>query len=133
MTNALPAATANRSSDLTGTLCHSAPPRQKTFSSSLSVITQYEVLRGVLAKGATGQHRAFERFCGSSEVLAITPRIIEQAAEIYTNLYRRGLLIGDAEILIAATALSHRYVLATNNGFHFGRIAELQIDNWLEG
>ena len=96
------------------------------------MITQYEVLRGVLAKGATGQHRAFERFCGSSEVLAITPPIIEQAAEIYTNLYRRGLLIGDADILIAATALSHRYVLATNNGFHFGRIAELQIDNWLE-
>ena len=87
----------------------------------------------MLAKGATGQHRAFERFCGSSEVLAITPPIIERAAEIYANLYRRGLLIGDADILIAATALSHGYVLAANNGFHFGRITELQIDNWLEG
>lgn len=99
---------------------------------SFSAITQYEVLRGLLAKGATAQHRAFERFCGSSEVLALTPPIIERAAEIYADLYRRGMLIGDADILIAATALSHGYVLATNNRSHFGRIAELQIDNWLE-
>ena len=82
---------------------------------------------------AITQYRALERFCGLSEVLAITPPIIERAAQIYAKLYRRGLLIGDADILIAATALSHRYVLATKNGFHFGRIAELQTDNWFEG
>lgn len=98
---------------------------------SFSAITQYEVLRGLLAKGATGQQQAFERFCVSSEVLAITPPVIELAAEIYANLHRRGRLIGDADVLIAATALSHGYVLATNNESHFGRIAELQIDNWL--
>ena len=66
---------------------------------SFSAITQYEVLRGLLAKGATEQYRAFERFCGSSEVLAITSPIIERAVEIYAKLYRRRLLIGDAEPL----------------------------------
>jgi tRNA(fMet)-specific endonuclease VapC len=40
-------------------------------------------------------------------------------------------LIPDADILIAATAIENGLVLATNNLRDFGRIASLQIDNWL--
>jgi tRNA(fMet)-specific endonuclease VapC len=46
-------------------------------------------------------------------------------------LHRRGALIGDADILIAATALVEGLVLLTNNERHFGRVAGLQIANWL--
>jgi predicted nucleic acid-binding protein len=47
-------------------------------------------------------------------------------------LYRQGKIIGDADILIAATALENDLVLVTNNVSHFGRVNELPIDNWLE-
>lgn len=39
--------------------------------------------------------------------------------------------IGDADILIAATALVQGLVLTTNNEAHFRRIPGLRVDNWL--
>ena len=41
-----------------------------------------------------------------NQALPITDRVIERAAELYADLYKRGQLIGDADILIAATALA---------------------------
>jgi tRNA(fMet)-specific endonuclease VapC len=52
--------------------------RQFTFS----VITRYEVLRGLLAKGATKQLAAFDKLCATSRVLPLTDSIIVQAAAI---------------------------------------------------
>ena len=73
---------------------------------------------------------AFNAFCQASEILAITESIVDRAAEIYADLRRRGAPIGDADILIAATALENDSVLATNNENHFSRITDLKIDNW---
>lgn len=98
---------------------------------SLSIITRYEVLRGLLAKNAQRQRSAFDRLCTASEVLPLDEAVIARAAEIYADLYRRGELIGDADILIAATALAHGYPLITNNEAHHRRIAGLQVENWL--
>ncbi len=74
---------------------------------------------------------AFEAFCVKNEVLPITDEIVVVAADIYADLHSRGQLIPDADILIAATAMHHGLVLATNNQRDFGRIAGLQLDNWL--
>lgn len=98
---------------------------------TFSVITRYEVLRGLLAKGATTQRYAFDRLCTSSELLPLTESVVLKAADIYADLYRRGALIGDADILIAATALANGYTLASNNESHMRRIPDLQLDNWL--
>jgi hypothetical protein len=38
-------------------------------------------------------------------VLPLTDAVVMRASDIYADLYRRGQLIGDADILIAATAL----------------------------
>lgn len=54
-----------------------------------------------------------------------------RAAEIYADLYQRGGLIGDADILIAATAIVEGCGLVTNNERHFERIEGLNVDNWL--
>ena len=82
------------------------------------------------AKEATQQVARFEEFCAKSEILAITDDVIVQAAEIYAGLYRRGELIGDADILIAATALVNGFGVATNNEEHFRRITGLHVENW---
>lgn len=98
---------------------------------SFSIITRYEVLRGLLAKDAQRQRSAFDRLCAASEVLPLDEAVIARAAEVYADLYRRGELIGDADILIAATALVHGYTLVTNNETHHRRVAGLQVENWL--
>ena len=74
---------------------------------TISVITRYEILRGLKAKGAVEQNRRFDQFCARNEILPITEPIIIQAADIYADLYKRGQIVGDADILIAATALVH--------------------------
>jgi tRNA(fMet)-specific endonuclease VapC len=39
---------------------------------TISIITRYEILRGLKAKGATQQVTRFEEFCVRNETLAIT-------------------------------------------------------------
>jgi len=101
--------------------------RQFTFS----VITRYEVLRGLLAKGAAKQIDAFDQLCAASRVLPLTDPMIVQAATVYADLHRRGELISDADILIAATAMIHGLAVVTNNVAHFRRVRDLQVVNWL--
>jgi tRNA(fMet)-specific endonuclease VapC len=62
--------------------------------------------------------------------LSITDEVVLRAADIYADLYKRGELIGDADILIAASALNG-YGIATNNEGHFRRINDLHGVNWL--
>ena len=97
---------------------------------TLSLITRYEILRGLKAKNAERQLVAFDLFCQNSEIISITETIINRASNIYADLYKCGQLIGDADILIATTALEHSLVLSTNNEHHFSRILGLTIDNW---
>ena len=101
--------------------------RQFTFS----VITRYEVLRGLLAKNAAKQLAAFDQLCAASRILPVTDPVVVQAASIYADLSRRGDLINDADILIAATAVAHGLVVVTNNESHFRRVPRLQVENWL--
>src|ERR1700738_1824299 len=97
---------------------------------SISVITRYEILRGLTVKGARKQATVFADFCAQNEVVPISDDVVFRAAEIYADLYKRGEMIGDADILIAASAQVRRYSLATNNEAHFRRITGLEITNW---
>jgi len=98
---------------------------------AFSTITRYEILRGLKARRATKQQAAFDRFCAANAILPLSDAIVVQAAEIYVDLYRRGELIGDADILIAATAIVEGYGLVTNNERHFERIEGLTVNYWL--
>jgi tRNA(fMet)-specific endonuclease VapC len=77
---------------------------------SFSIITRYEILRGLKAKNATAQIQAFDRLCATSLILPLTNGIVARAADIYAALRQRGEPIGDADILIAASALTHGLV-----------------------
>jgi tRNA(fMet)-specific endonuclease VapC len=96
-----------------------------------SLMTRFEIMRGLKANRSLTQLAAFEAFCQSHEILPLDERVIVRAADIYADLKSRGQLIPDADMLIAATALEHGMVLATNNLADFRRINSLQIDNWL--
>jgi tRNA(fMet)-specific endonuclease VapC len=97
---------------------------------TFSLITCYEILRGLKARRATRQTARFEQRCQHREVLPLTDDIIVQAAEVYAMLYQGGQLISDADILIAATALTHHLVLVTENVHHCRRIPGVSIESW---
>ncbi len=97
---------------------------------SFSIITRFEILRGMKANGATTGLKNFDSLCSQNEIFELTDKIIVRAADIYADLYKRGQLVGDADILIAATALENNLPLVTNNEKHFNRIPGLQILNW---
>ena len=82
------------------------------------------------ANGATIGINSFDFLCSQNEVLGLNDKIIVRAAAIYADLYQRGQIVGDADILIAATALENNLPVVTNNESHFNRISGLQILNW---
>ncbi len=88
-------------------------------------------MRGLKAKNAVAQLARFEVLCTSTQILPLTDTIIVRAADIYADLHQRGEIIGDADILIAATAIEHGFILATNNENHHNEIAGIRIENWL--
>jgi len=101
----------------------------------ISIITRYEILRGLKVRDAKVQLVRFELACqpnGVFEVLPLTDAIVERAAQLYADLRRQGKLIPDNDILVAATALHHGLVLVTNNLPHFQRIPNLPVSNWAQ-
>jgi tRNA(fMet)-specific endonuclease VapC len=95
-----------------------------------SLITRYEILRGLKAKNAKKQLVSFETFCQQHDVLPVTEPIIVIAADIWASLRQAGTPIGDDDIFIAATALHHGLALATGNVAHFSRIPGLILEDW---
>ena len=65
-------------------------------------------------------------------------RIIDWDAEaakkysiIREYLERKGQLIGNMDLLIAAHALSQNLILVTNNQKHFSKVPNLILENWV--
>ncbi len=100
---------------------------------TISVITYYEILRGLKAINSTSKLKTFQGLIGKSEIENINKTTMDKASDIYANLKRQGTLIEDADILLAATALERGLVLVTDNITHFKRIKGLRIENWLKG
>lgn len=69
----------------------------------------------------------FGHFLRGVEVLPITRMIMKRFATIRGDLRQQGLIIGDFDILIAATALQGDHVLVTHNLKHFNRIPSLRL------
>lgn len=97
----------------------------------LSCITYYEVKRGLLAVNAARQLANFQQFCTDYEVLFLDDiDIIEQACKIHANLKIKGRPIQDADVLIAATAITRGLVLVSNDS-DLLRVEGLSLENWL--
>lgn len=58
--------------------------------------------------------------------------ICEMFGKIKATLEKDGNIIDDADLFIAACAMSNDAVLVTNNEKHFKRIKGLKLDNWLK-
>ena len=97
---------------------------------SISLITYYEVMNGLLYKDAQRQLDRFNQFVDLNEVVPLDQSIALSAAQIFANLRKGGRAFGHNDVLIGATALEKDLVVVTNNANHFSRIPNLTIDNW---
>jgi tRNA(fMet)-specific endonuclease VapC len=86
---------------------------------AFSIITRYELLRGLKAKQARAQEAAFTLLCQASLILPLTDQVVERAAILYGDLHRQGALLPDAN-----------RTLVTNNLAHFQRVPNLVIETW---
>jgi tRNA(fMet)-specific endonuclease VapC len=97
---------------------------------SFSVFTRFEIVRGYKEKNAIRQLQRFEVFCERSLVLPADDTVFEKAGELWVVARRDGYPHGDADLIIAATALKSGRVLVTGNTPHFAWIPGLVLDDW---
>jgi tRNA(fMet)-specific endonuclease VapC len=87
----------------------------------ISGIIYYETKRGLLDANATKQLEIFDGFCRKFEILFLDSReVFDRASEIYVDLKQRGELIKDADILIAAMALTENLTLVSDDSDFLG-------------
>jgi predicted nucleic acid-binding protein len=92
---------------------------------NISSITYYEI-------GIGNRRTHFDYWERLSDKLTIIPfdkACSATAIEIYQELLRKNKMIDLADILIGATAVTHKLPLATLNLNHFERIDQLEIIN----
>jgi len=97
---------------------------------AFSAMTRYEVCRGYKGQKATTQLARFETFCQKSLVLPVTEAVFDRAADLWALARQTGQPHGDADLIIAATALETGRVLVTGNVSHFGWIPNSVIEDW---
>jgi tRNA(fMet)-specific endonuclease VapC len=69
-------------------------------------------------------------FLGSVPLIGITHLTIEEFGRVRADLRQRNQLIGDLDVAIAVTALTHGLTLVTHNTAHFSRIPGLVLEDW---
>lgn len=100
-------------------------------SISITGLCLYELFKGIFASGKTQEEALIKKLLETALVLEPSYESARIGGEIYASLKKKGLLINDADILIASIAKSHDATLVTNNLSHFSRIEKLKIENWL--
>jgi len=91
----------------------------------------YEIKRWLLTVNAGKKLELFENMCSLSGIGIIGREIMEIASVIYSDLQKKGIAIGDNDILIASYCFYHDITLVTNNEKHFDNVSNLKTVNWL--
>jgi predicted nucleic acid-binding protein len=100
---------------------------------AVSFMSIGELLYGISKATYKKQEKitALNIFLSSTTIIDSDNEIMQKFGELKTNLYQRSMLVPDADILIAATALSKCSKLITGNIKHFDRFENLIIENWI--
>lgn len=95
---------------------------------AISLITFGEIYEGIYyGRDPQRSEAVFRQFLRSVDVLPLNRSIMQRFAGIRGDLRRRGQIIGDPDILIAATAIYYDLALLTRNRKHYERIPTLKV------
>ena len=97
---------------------------------NISIITYYEIVSGLKHRDAQKQLTSFQEFVSYNTVLPLTTSSATISADIYANLRNKGTPIDDIDILIAGIAIANGLIIVTNNIRNFGKIENLEIQDW---
>lgn len=94
----------------------------------ISVVALAEVLEGIYGqRDEKGKLTALGKFLTGPKIIQVDEQIARQFAKIRSNLRKRGKLIDNMDIFIAATVLIHNLVLITGNKKDFEKVEGLKI------
>jgi tRNA(fMet)-specific endonuclease VapC len=97
----------------------------------ISVITKSELMYGVEVSPRQKQDKAvLDEFLLYVEVLDLPGEAALEYAQIRGTLKLQGAMIGANDLFIAAHARYLGLTLVTNNTREFGRVRDLNIENW---
>ncbi|WP_269524190.1 type II toxin-antitoxin system VapC family toxin [Coraliomargarita parva] len=98
---------------------------------AISTICEAELLFGLEKKASPRLWQEYESYLKHKlVVLPLDRKAIESYARIKASLLQQGLVVGEFDLLIGATALANHLVLATLNQRDFSKIAELKLEDW---
>lgn len=108
-------------------------PPEEQFTSSITLGELVYGAHRLRERTAILMERIEDALLPNLHILAFDAAAARRYGEIRAELERLGTPIGDADLRIAAIALSHGLRVVTGNERHFRRVSELEIENWLEG
>jgi len=98
---------------------------------AIAAITASELIHGVLRAGSSKQRELRAEFVGGVlngyRVVPFDLSVARVHAKIWTDLMRRGSMIGERDLMIAATAIAFGFDLATRDQRSFPRIRGLKL------
>ena len=98
----------------------------------ISVVSMAELQYGVEKSSSKRlNQKILDDFLKGLAVLSWDEKAAGQYGKIRTSLEKKGLPIGNMDLLIAAHALSGKLILVSNNLREFGRVAGLKHENWV--
>jgi tRNA(fMet)-specific endonuclease VapC len=109
----------------------SVPPEQQ----STSAITLSELIYGAHRLGSLAKiliERIEKTLLPNLPVIPFDTEAAFIYGKIRAELEHQGILIGDADLRIAAIAISRGFTVVTGNVNHFRRVPALPVENWLE-
>jgi predicted nucleic acid-binding protein len=94
---------------------------------SISVISLAEIKEGLLAIQSQKRLTQFQTLLEAMYVVPFRAKTAVTFAEIRLHLRKKGQLLDNMDLLIAATCIEHDLTLVTFNTKHFTRIPKLKI------
>jgi tRNA(fMet)-specific endonuclease VapC len=96
-----------------------------------TVINIYEILKGFRWKNNKKKENNFREFLDDVVIFSVDDDVINIASDLYAALRKKGKIIGDADIFIAAIVIKNNGTLISNNTKHYEDIEQLKLMNWL--
>ncbi len=98
----------------------------------VSVISVAELQYGAdKSQAVEKNHKALSKFLAPFTLVNFDHNCVKAYGKIRADLARAGTPIGPLDTLIAAQAVTHGFVLVSNNVQEFARIPEITLEDWL--
>jgi tRNA(fMet)-specific endonuclease VapC len=95
---------------------------------AVSLITYGEIYEGIYyGRDPKRAEQGFLQFLRGIDVIPVNKAMMKEFAQMRGQLRKSGQIIGDLDLLIAATAIYHDVPLITHNLRHFSRIPTLNL------